>query len=284
MSAQPLISLPGLLLRAVATLQRRPQGILPLQALECHFEVAGIAMAHVARYRQLFAAQGSHVPLTYFYLLAQRAQIALMLDARFPHAIPGLIHTRNDMRLHDIPQAGTGLAMHVSVMPSQVVGDVPRMVFSVNITACGRHVASCISEYQVRRKRCGKRAQTYETEKLPELFSTMDWAVEQSHIRRYAMVSGDCNPIHLSALLARPFGYRRAIAHGMYSVGRAVASIERQTGRQVVAITADFRRPVHLPAHLIFGFESAATTPGNYGLLLADRRRVALSGVFELAS
>jgi len=98
------------------------------------------------------------------------------------------------------------------------------------------------------------------------------------------MVSGDCNPIHLSALLARPFGFRRGIAHGMYSVGRAVASIERQTGKQVVAITADFRRPVHLPAHLIFGFESAANTPGNYGLLLADRQQLALSGVFELAS
>ena len=33
------------------------------------------------------------------------------------------------------------------------------------------------------------------------------------------------------ALLARLFGRRGAIAHGMYSVGRAAAHIERQTGR-----------------------------------------------------
>ena len=39
--------------------------------------------------------------------------------------------------------------------------------------------------------------------------------------RRYGFISGDVNPIHMSDLTARAFGFPRAIAHGMWSLGRA---------------------------------------------------------------
>jgi acyl dehydratase len=43
--------------------------------------------------------------------------------------------------------------------------------------------------------------------------------------RRYASVSGDVNPIHLHVLSARAFGFDRAIAHGMFSYARVLASL-----------------------------------------------------------
>ena len=43
--------------------------------------------------------------------------------------------------------------------------------------------------------------------------------------RRYGRVTGDLNPIHLSALSARLFGFRRAIAHGMWTKARALAAL-----------------------------------------------------------
>lgn len=282
MPSSPLSPLPGLLIRAVATLRRRQKLALSPTGLHGSFEVGGIDMAHVAKYRKLFDDRGKHVPLAYFYLLAQRAQVALMLDARFPYAVPGLIHTRNELRLHDIPQAGSGLEMQVSVLPRPDTGDVQRIVFSVEITQSGRKVVSCVSEYLIPKKGRRKRAGKAEPEKLPESFSSMAWAVEQSLIRRYAIVAGDYNPIHLSSLLARAFGFRRAIAHGMYSVGRAAAAIERQAGRPLTAISADFKRPLHLPGHVTFGFESAAITRGAYGVLLTDEQRIALSGFWAL--
>jgi acyl dehydratase len=279
MPAQALSSLPGLLLRAAVTLRRHPQGRQPLPALQGHFKVAGIAKTHVARYRQIFAAPGSHVPLTYFYLLAQRAQIAQMLDARFPHAIPGLIHVRNEMRLHALCRETSSLDLHVSLQPHRPGDDGRRVKFVVNISTAGRLLASCISEYQTGRG-TGK-AQTAGPEALPGHYVTTDWAVAPATIRRYAFVSGDCNPIHLSSLLARAFGLRRAIAHGMYVVGQAAAAIERRSGRPLIAIDAHFRRPVPVPARLSFGFVATGGTQGDYGVLLPDQQRLAVSGAWE---
>jgi len=38
------------------------------------------------------------VPLSFMYLMAQRAQAFLMLDKRFTRAIPGLIHIENELK------------------------------------------------------------------------------------------------------------------------------------------------------------------------------------------
>jgi hypothetical protein len=65
--------------------------------------------------------------------------------------------------------------------------------------------------------------------------------------RRYASVSGDVNPIHLHALSARTLGFDRAIAHGMFSYARVLASL----GARVPAAgssTVWFRKAVKLPS------------------------------------
>ena len=83
------------------------------------------------------------------------------------------------------------------------------------------------------------------------------------------------------ALLARLFGSKGALAHGMYSVGRAAAHIERQLARPLTAISADFRRPILLPAQVVFGHESLDARSGCYGVLLAEAKMLALGGSWE---
>jgi acyl dehydratase len=65
--------------------------------------------------------------------------------------------------------------------------------------------------------------------------------------RRYAAVSGDVNPIHLSGLTAKAFGFKRAIAHGMWVKACALAAL---SGRLPDAVVADvgFRKPLFLPS------------------------------------
>ena len=73
------------------------------------------------------------------------------------------------------------------------------------------------------------------------------WRFAEDAGRRYASVSGDVNPIHLHALSARALGFDRAIAHGMFSYARVMASL----GARVPAAgssTVWFRKPVKLPS------------------------------------
>ena len=67
--------------------------------------------------------------------------------------------------------------------------------------------------------------------------------------RRYAAVSGDCNPHHLYPVLAKMFGFKTAIAHGMWSFARVLASLENDCCFEPgMAAEVYFKRPIFLPA------------------------------------
>jgi acyl dehydratase len=79
----------------------------------------------------------------------------------------------------------------------------------------------------------------------------VEWRLGGDLGRRYAAVSGDRNPIHLYAVTARPFGFRRQIAHGMWSMARCVAAVENRLP-DAARVEAAFQRPVVLPATVRF--------------------------------
>jgi len=65
--------------------------------------------------------------------------------------------------------------------------------------------------------------------------------------RRYGAVSGDRNPIHLSALSAKLFGFRRAIAHGMWTQARAAACLLPDRPLEQASLQVEFKTPLFLP-------------------------------------
>ena len=79
---------------------------------------------------------------------------------------------------------------------------------------------------------------------------TAEWRLRDDLGRRYAAVSGDHNPIHLHAWAAKPFGFPRAIAHGMWTKARCLAAL-----RLPDAFTAEvrFKQPILLPGKVTFG-------------------------------
>ena len=80
----------------------------------------------------------------------------------------------------------------------------------------------------------------------------MTWELPPALGRRYAAVSGDRNPIHLSALGAKAFGFPRAIVHGMWTMARCVAALDHRLPDSFT-VQASFRAPILLPATVAFG-------------------------------
>jgi acyl dehydratase len=69
--------------------------------------------------------------------------------------------------------------------------------------------------------------------------------------RRYAAASGDWNPHHLYPATARLLGYKRAIAHGMWTFARTLAAIEAERNFSLpIEADASFKRPIFLPAEI----------------------------------
>jgi acyl dehydratase len=66
--------------------------------------------------------------------------------------------------------------------------------------------------------------------------------------RRYGFVSGDVNPIHMSNLTARAFGFPRAIAHGMWSLARLAAEFDAGQIDGACELDVRFKLPIYLPS------------------------------------
>ncbi|HEX6930186.1 MAG TPA: MaoC/PaaZ C-terminal domain-containing protein, partial [Gammaproteobacteria bacterium] len=97
--------------------------------------------------------------------------------------------------------------------------------------------------------------------------------------RRYAKVSGDWNPIHLWPFTAKRFGFKRPIAHGMFSLARCLAVLEaRGVDLAGKRLDAHFRAPVMLPAFSNFCLsdrrpdEVFALTDARKGRILVEGR------------
>lgn len=74
--------------------------------------------------------------------------------------------------------------------------------------------------------------------------------------RSYARVSGDYNPHHLSDVTARLIGFKQAMVHGMWSLARTLACLEKAVSLPAFfSVEAAFKLPIFMPATLQLGFK-----------------------------
>ncbi|WP_300677035.1 MaoC/PaaZ C-terminal domain-containing protein [Nocardioides sp.] len=214
-----------------------------------------------------FSGLGSHdtVPLTYPHLLAFGLQMAMMSDPAFPVPAMGMVHLENSITQHRRLAIGETVEVSASVGPGRAHprGTVFDLVSTV--TADGATVWEETSTY-LRRGRGDESAPWGLT--LPEVAERgTGWKLPADLGRRYGAVSGDINPIHLTPLTAKALGFKRQIAHGMWTLARSVAALENRLPA-AVRVDAAFRKPAFLPSTVMFG---AHPTQDGWAFALAKQ-------------
>ncbi|GAB7003884.1 MaoC/PaaZ C-terminal domain-containing protein [Nocardioides sp. AN3] len=232
--------------------------------------------AHVEAYAAVCGFPAKDVvPLTYPHLLAFGLHMALMTDAAFPAAAMGMVHLENSITRHRAVAVGETLDVTASVGPASPHPKGQTFDFVSTILAAGAPVWESTSTYLRRGKGdpgASRRAQ------LPAVSpGSIEWRLPADLGRRYAAVSGDYNPIHLLPLTARALGFRRQIAHGMWTLARSVAALENRLP-DAVRVDVAFRKPVFLPGRIAFGVEPfedgygfTLTKPGSETVHLVGR-------------
>jgi hypothetical protein len=210
------------------------------------------------------------LPVTYPHVLAFPLQVALMSDRAFPLALPGLVHVRN--RIDQLRLIGADEPLDLEVWAERFArhrsGATVDLCASVRVD--GEEVWRGRSTYLARGAEAPEGAAESGTEPaIGEVRPVATWRVPADAGRRYAAVAGDVNPIHLSGLTAKAFGFDRAIAHGMWVEARALAAL---SGRLPDAVTADvaFRKPLFLPSTAVLA--TGAVPPGGWDLAVRGRR------------
>jgi acyl dehydratase len=218
--------------------------------------------AHLAAYDRVCGFRlRDELPPTYPHLLVFGLQLALMSAGDFPFPMIGLVHVANRISQRRPLLAGEPLVVRTRAANLRPHERGQRFDLVSEVLADGEPVWSETSTYLHRTGGgSGSRERPADAPPAP----TAVWRLPADTGRRYAAVSGDRNPIHLHPVTARLFGFRGAIAHGMWSLARCLAFEE---GRLPAAVDVDvrFTLPILLPATV------ALRTDGN-GFWLRDAR------------
>jgi acyl dehydratase len=201
------------------------------------------------------------LPVTYPHVLTFPLQVALMADRAFPLALPGLVHVRN--RVEQLRPVDLAEPLDLEVWAERFAHHRSGATVDLcaSVSAGGAEVWRSRSTYLARGATAPDGAPEADVEVVVGDLApgAITWRVPDDAGRRYAKVSGDVNPIHLSGLTAKAFGFKRAIAHGMWVKARALAAL---SGRLPEALTVDvgFRKPLYLPSTV-----TLATAPRDGG-------------------
>lgn len=263
-----LPGIPAAFARGLATSARRPgaAGGLPTRRLV----VTGVAQ-DVRRLADYCEVTGSvladTVPATWLHVLTFPLHVSLMADRAFPFPMLGMVHVANTMTQHRPVRAAERIALSswVEDLAPHRRGHTVDLVGEVRVgdevVWQGRSTYLAKDRDKSRDRARDQEGPTGGTEDRPDAPTTREqhvipatelavWRLPADLGRRYARVAGDANPIHLSAVTARAFGFPRAIAHGMWSHARALAAVQP---RLADAFRADVRfgRPVLLPSTVV---------------------------------
>ena len=212
----------------------------------------GVAIdrGHLASYTQVCGMPLTDVlPATYPHMLAFPLQLALMTDRAFPVALPGLVHVRNRIDLLRPLGADEPLDLEVWAERFATHRSGATVDLCATVSAAGQEVWRSRSTYLARGATAPDGAPEADVDvpvgDVERVAAT--WRIPDDAGRRYAKVSGDVNPIHLSGLAAKAFGFKRAIAHGMWVKARVLGAL---AGRLPDALSVDvsFRKPLFLPS------------------------------------
>ncbi|OLF55719.1 MaoC family dehydratase [Pseudomonas chlororaphis] len=221
----------------------------------------------LAAYRQVCGfIENGLLPPTYPHVLAFALQMQLLTGKDFPFPLLGLVHLANRIRVLR-PMGGVGelsIGVRVDNLQPHAKGAVFDLLTSVD-DALGP-----LWEAQSRMLCRGvKLSGETPAEDLPNEASLSEltrWQAPADIGRRYARVSGDYNPIHLSAMSARLFGFPQAIAHGLWNKARALAALNEHLPAANVEIAVDFKKPLRLPSEVRL-LTSAAGSSGDLRLV-----------------
>jgi len=253
-------ALPSLFLKAA--MRRRVQGTqLPEQGLRCWIS---LNPEQLAAYRQVcgFADDGL-LPATYPHVLAFPLQMQLLTAGDFPFPLLGLIHLSNTIRV--LRPMGNVSSVRVGVQVGNLQPHAKGATFDL-VTMVDDLLGPLWEAESRLLCRAVKLPGEPPSQPLPpgeNLSETSRWRAESDIGRRYARVSGDYNPIHLSAWSARLFGFPQAIAHGLWNKARTLAALSEQLPAANIEVTVQFIKPVLLPSEV----RLLASTAGSSGAL-----------------
>ncbi len=266
---------------ALSTLKKNPYKTLP-QA-EYNVPALKVDRAHLSSYNAICGYPDvDTLPPLYLGIMSMPLQLALMVGEAFPFPILGIVHIRNTVEQFKPINATDTISL--STRFGEITPHEKGKLFTFISVAKvkGEIVWESIATYLARGKSDVAPAAKSKlkdgalTQQAGDL--NVDFDLPEDLGRRYALVSGDFNLIHIHPITAKAFGFKRAIAHGMWTKARSVAALGDLPEKYFLDV--QFKLPVFLPSKVHLHAQTVGKVT-SFELTSAKDAKPHLAGTLE---
>jgi len=255
-------ALPSLMtLYTKALFKRNQKQLTTLPALTLKVRDFAINTVQFNQYMESFGFEGDKkIPAPFFYLATQTSQLYLLTQSGFPLSPAGLVHLGVSFEQRDAllskewshSPAGNYIVMSIVNQRDSKKG----LVFDIETEFYGRGKTACL---KITNTYLARAIKVKSEVGLPVICAinhevnsgepAMGSAITLNpHAgKRYARLSGDYNPIHLSRVTAKLFGFKRPIIHGIFLVSKAYGQLHNKLDAVPTKGVFQFKSPFYLP-------------------------------------
>lgn len=227
--------------------------------IEAQLDNVRVDAGHLRAYREICSAPpGDSLPIAYPHVLASGLHLAVLSHDAFPVGLLGLVHVRNRIRQHRALTAELSGRLNVAIEGHEDTDRGQEFTLRTQWRGADDELLwdeDCV--FLSRRKRTASAGETGRDKGLADPvpratgLRTTSFRAPAGLGRSYGLLAGDLNPIHLADVSARMFGFKAAIAHGMWSLARSASDLDPALLQDRCELSVAFKLPVLLPSWLM---------------------------------
>ncbi|RXJ72100.1 hypothetical protein CS022_17670 [Veronia nyctiphanis] len=196
---------------------------------------------------------GGVLPPVYPQIISFPLQMKLMTRKDFPFKLLGLVHLTQSVTQHSPISESSKLDISVKFDGHDAHRKGVLFYLKTEVHCNGELMWEGRAGYLFRHRKIAdpdapKSAPLLADDETQSLAFTQTLKSALPITRRYAMASGDINPIHMSGVTAKLLGFKKPIAHGMWLLSAALAKVTQANSK--LHVDAEFKNPVFLPRSL----------------------------------
>lgn len=188
-------------------------------------------------------------PLLYPHVLTSAIHIDIISRPEFPLSPMGAVHTRMHVLQHAPIAAEATVDIECNLTATRVLKAGVEFEITTVLSLGGVKVWESLSANLIRGKKFGEPEEASPLAHMPDPggeLAEYGWIVPKDMGWRYAKITGDYNPIHISRLLARTMGFDRDLIHGMWSAARCLAHLPQLDPARPIRTDILFKGPVYM--------------------------------------
>ena len=190
--------------------------------------------------------QETQIGITYPYVLAGPTMLALVAEPSFPLPAAGLLHLRNRITQHHVLSIDQPYEIAVFTAESRFRPQGLEFDIMTELKSQDETLWSCKSTF-LKKGKFDREDSASEDEDIFRKLESEPFLSDKLNVPKdigkiYARICKDYNPIHISNLAAKLFGYKRSIAHGMWTTAKVVSHLYQATN--IKHLDVSFKGPV----------------------------------------